>query len=167
MIISSDIKVYLSGGSGNTDPNASLGGAISTTEMVDDSLHNLFDKVTGAESSAGDTEYRAVFIKNTHATLTLQGAKVYVSSNTTSGDTSIEISVATESGSPIQTIADESTGPTGQTFSAPSTTGTALSLGDIVAGATKAIWVKRIVNASASAYSADEATLTVFGDTDA
>ncbi len=80
----------------NTNPNASLGGAVSSTEVVDNSLHNLFDKVSADESLSGDTEYRAVFIKNNHSTLTLENAKVYIYSNTPSPDTNVQISVATE-----------------------------------------------------------------------
>lgn len=63
-IAASDLKIYLSGGAGNSDPNASLGGVRSTTEVVDDTLHNLFDYVSGTEAGAGDTEYRASYIKN-------------------------------------------------------------------------------------------------------
>lgn len=166
-IIGTDIKVYLSGGAANSNPNASLGGAISSTEVVNNTLHNLFDKVTGAESAAGDIEYRCVFIKNTHATLTLQGAKIYISTNTPSADTTVAIGVATETGSPVETIANENTAPANPTFSTPTTEGAALSLGDLAPGASKAVWIRRTVSAGAAAYSNDSAELTVFGDTDA
>lgn len=166
-IVASDIKIYLSGGGSNTDPNAALGGAISSTQVTDNSLHNLFDKVSGSESAAGDVEYRAIFIKNTHATLTYQSAKVYIGTNTPDTDTTVDISVATETGSPIQTIADENTAPSGQSFSAPSSQGAALALGDLAPGASKAVWIRRTVTAGAAAYSADSVVLQVFGDTDA
>ena len=32
-IVAGDLKIYLSGGAGNSDPNASLGGIISSTEV--------------------------------------------------------------------------------------------------------------------------------------
>ena len=38
VIETTDIKIYLSGGATNTDPNASLGGIISSTELVDNNL---------------------------------------------------------------------------------------------------------------------------------
>ena len=57
-IVSGDIKYYLSGGGGNTNPNASLGGAISSTEITPASLHNLFDLVSSADASAGTDDYR-------------------------------------------------------------------------------------------------------------
>jgi len=166
-IVASDIKLYLSGGAGNTDPNASLGGAISTTEVVDNTLHNLFDKVSGAEASAGDTEYRLFYVKNTHATLTLQSAKIYIDTNTPSTDTSVEISVATETGSPTQTIANENTAPATQTFVTAAGVGNALTIGDLAPGVVKGIWIKRIVGSSATAYANDSVVIKTYGDTDA
>lgn len=55
-ILDEEIKFYLTGGAANDDPNASLGGAISSVEIASGNLHNLFDKVTGDESSAGDVD---------------------------------------------------------------------------------------------------------------
>jgi hypothetical protein len=166
-ILTTDIKIYHSGGASNSDPNASLGGVISSTVITDGALHNLFDKVSGAEALAGDTEYRCLFVKNTHATLTYQSAKVYIDTNTPSTDTDITISVATETGSPVQTVANENTAPTGQSFSSAAGTGNALTIGDLAAGASKAIWVKRVVTAGAVAYSNDSFILKFEGDTDA
>lgn len=66
-IVDADVKFFLSGGAGNSDPNASLGGVMSSTEVVDNTLHNLFDYVSGTEAGAGDTEYRAIYLKNTNS----------------------------------------------------------------------------------------------------
>jgi len=63
-IVDGDVDLYLSGGAGNSDPNASLGGVISSTAITDDSLHNIFDYVSGSEASAGDDEVRAIYVKN-------------------------------------------------------------------------------------------------------
>lgn len=165
-IVAGDIKRYLSGGAANADPNAALGGAISSVEIVDDTLHNLFDKTTGAEAAAGDIEYRAFFIKNTHATLTYEGVVIYVSSNTTSLDTGVAIALADEAvgTGTIETIANENTAPSGPTFSDPSTAGTGLSIGDIAPGEMKGIWVRWTVNAGAVAV-LDSVTLATSGDT--
>ena len=164
-IISTDIIYRLSGGAANSDPNASLGGAKSST-AVGAGLHNLFDIVSSAESSSGDTEYRCVYVHNNHGSLTMQNSVVWVSSNTPSTDTTIEIGVGTAAiNGTEQTVANESTAPAGVSFSAPSTFGTALSLGNIPAGQHKAVWIKRIVNAAAAAYNSDTATITVQCDT--
>ncbi len=165
-ILPADLIFRLSGGSGNTNVNASLGGAISTTAVVDATLHNLFDVVSSAESSAGDVEYRCVYIRNNHGTLTLQNAVAYISSNTPSADTALAIGLGTSAvNGTEQTVADESTAPAGVSFSAPSTLGTGLAIGNIPPGQSKAIWLRRTVNASAVAYNNDGATINVGGDT--
>lgn len=168
-IVASDIKFILSGGGTNVDPNAALGGAISTQAgaiITTDTLNNVWDDVSGGESSTGDTEYRAIFVKNTHGTLTYTGAKIWISSNTTSADDTIEIALADEGiNNTIETIADESTPPSGPTFSAPNSFGTGLTLGNITAGSAHGVWIKRIVNSSAQAANANPYTLSVQGET--
>jgi hypothetical protein len=165
-IAASDIKKYLSGGAANSDPNASLGGQISSTEITDNTLHNLFDKVTGPEAEAGDIEYRAIFIKNTHATLTYEDVVVYISSNTPSADTTVAIALADEAvgTDTIETVANESTAPVGPTFSSPSSAGTGLSIGNIAPGEMKGIWVRWTVTEGAAAV-LDEVTIAVSGNT--
>ncbi|MFQ6076386.1 MAG: hypothetical protein ACE5Z5_09685, partial [Candidatus Bathyarchaeia archaeon] len=71
------LNYYLSGGATNTDPNASLGGGISNTQVTDDTLNNLYDDITEAECKNGDTEYRAIFIKN-DGTGTATGVKIWI-----------------------------------------------------------------------------------------
>ena len=168
-ILASDIKFILSGGATNTDPDAALGGDISTDGggvITTDQLNNLWDNVSGDEASAGDTEYRGIFIKNTHGSLTLTGAKVWISSNTTSSDDTVEIALADEGiANSIETIANESTAPSGPSFSAPSSFGAGLSLGDLDAGDAHGLWIKRIVSSSASAANANPYTLSVKGET--
>jgi hypothetical protein len=165
-IAASDIKYYLSGGASNSDPNAALGGAISSTQFVDATLNNLFDNVSGAESSAGDTEYRCIYVKNTHATLTLQSAKVYINTNTPSADSAAEIGLGSSAvNGTEQTVANESTAPSSVTFSSAAGSGNALSIGNIPAGQHKAIWCKRIISAGGVAYNSDSFIMRVEGDT--
>lgn len=164
-IVAGDLDFHLSGGSGNSDPNAALGGAISTTQ-IGSSVHNLFDQVSGAESTAGDTEYRCFYVKNAHGSLTLQGAKIWIQSNTPSSGTAVRIALGTSAvNGTEQTIGNESTAPSGVTWSTAADEANALSIGDIPFGEHKAIWVERVVTAGASAYSDDQATIRVKGDT--
>lgn len=159
-IISTDIQYRLSGGSSNSDPAASLGGVKSST-----AASNYFDDVSSAEASAGDTEYRCVYVHNNHGTLSLIGAKVFIQTNTPSSDTDVAIGLGSSAiNGTEQTVADESTAPTGVSFSAPTTFAGGLAIGDLAAGAHKAVWVRRTVNAGAAAY-ADSFTLRVQGDT--
>ena len=165
-ITASDLKIYLSGGAGNSDPNASLGGIISSTEVTDNTTHNLFDQVSGTESLAGDTEYRGVYLKNTHGSLTLQNTKVYISSNTGSADTTIDIALdGGATNATMETLSDESTAPSGETFTAPTTYAGGLSIGSLAAGEKKGLFIRRTVNASAAAVNDDAVTIKYDGDT--
>ena len=165
-IVAGDLKIYLSGGAANSDPNASLGGAISSTEVTDNTTHNLFDQVSGTESNAGDTEYRGVYLKNTHGTLTLQNTKVYISSNTGSADTTIDIALdGGATNATMETLSDESTAPSGETFTAPTTYAGGLSIGSLAAGEKKGLFIRRTVNASAAAVNDDAVTIKYDGDT--
>jgi hypothetical protein len=165
-IVSTDIKEYLSGGAGNSNPNASIGGIISTTEVVDNTTHNLWDVVSSGESSSGDTEYRCIYVKNTHASLTLQNAKVWISTQTPSSDTAVRIGLAVAAVNATETaIANESTAPASVTFSTAANEGAALSIGNIPNGQYKGIWIERVITAAAAAANDDSYVLTYAGDT--
>lgn len=164
-IAAADLHVRLSGGAANADPNASLGGVMSGTDAGAD----IFDDVSGAESAAGDTEYRAVYLENTHATLTYLGAKVWVGTDTPSADTDADVALASEAvNTPIaETLADENTAPTGVTFTnAAVSYATGLAIGDIPPSEFKGVWLKRVVNPGAVA-AADSFTVNFQGDTNA
>jgi hypothetical protein len=140
------IKTGVAGHAATSTPAGSLGKYISTSELSATALNNLFDDVSGAENEASDVEYRCIFIHNSHASLTLQGAMVYIYSEV-SGGTSIALAVDTTAASAIGAsaaqaleVADESTAPAGLSFvTTPITLATALSLGNIAAGYCKAV----------------------------
>lgn len=157
-IVSSDILFKQSGAN-------NLGGAISANG-VSAALHGLFDAVTGSESSAGDVEYRCVYVKNNHVTLTLFNALAFIQSNTPSASTACDIGLGTAAiGAEEQTVANENTAPADVSFSAPSSYSGGLLIGDIGPGQFKAVWIRRTVTINASAYSGDGMTLAVQGDT--
>lgn len=153
------MTIFLTGGATNANPNASLGGITSSTQMGV-AINNLFDNVSSAEATAGDTEYRAIAVKNQNATLTAFNSVIYISSNTPSTFTNIEIGL---DASGTVTAVDENTAPAGVIFTSPSTEATGIFLGDMAPGAEKRIWVKRVVTAGALAVT-DSATLTVAFD---
>ena len=150
--------------------NESLGKYISTTEIVDATLNNLFDDVSGDENAASDVEYRCIFVHNAHATLTWQGVVCWISAEV-AGGANAAISIDTTVASPIgQTtaqaleVAGEDTAPTGLTFSSPTTKATGLSIGDLAAGNCRAIWIRRSATNSA-ALNNDGVTVRCEGDT--
>jgi hypothetical protein len=161
-IVNTDIKYRLSGGAANATASLSLGGAKSSTEVSTD----LFDDISSGEASAGDTEYRCIYVHNNHGSLTMEATKVWIQANTPSADTTIAIGLGTAAiNATEQTVADESTAPSGVSFSSPSTEGTALSIGNIPFGQHKAVWIRRVVNAAAAAYTNDTFTLRTKCDT--
>ena len=163
-IVEADLLCLLSGGADNTDPNASLGGVVSTTEVVDDTLHNLFDEVTGDEHTAGETNYRAIYLKNDSAE-TAYNVKFWIESNSTGADSAITIGKEASSGSPIQTVADEDTEPTAISFVTADGQANALALGDMAAGVVYGIWIKRVITAGSTPQANDTATLKCYVDT--
>lgn len=58
------IQLRLTGGAANADPDASLGGVMSSEQLSATALNNLFDNVSPGESEDGDTEYRAIDLYN-------------------------------------------------------------------------------------------------------
>ena len=166
-IVSTDIKFKLSGGTSNTSPAASLGGARSTAgggDITPGSANNVWDDVNASEASAGDVEYRGLYVLNNHGSLTLQSARLWIDSLTSSADTEFDIGLDGTVGSTAVTVANESTAPSGVTFSRPTSKGTGLSIGDMAAGTAQPFWEKRTVSASASAAS-DTGSVRVEGDT--
>lgn len=160
-IISTDIQYRLSGGASNGAAAASLGGAKSSTAMPS----GIFDDVSSAEATAGDVEYRCVYIHNNHGTLTLVSPKVWLQANTPSATTTVAIGLGTSAqGETEQTVADEQTAPSGVTFSEPADYAGGIALGDIPAGGSRALWLRRTVTAGTAAIN-DTFTLRTQGDT--
>jgi hypothetical protein len=157
-IIAADFQVRLSGGGSNSSGDASLGGVKSSNQIAE-TLNALFDAVSAAEALAGDVEYRAVYLHNANATDEMTNAVVYLDTVSSSADTDIAVGVGTSAiDGTEQTIANESTAPTGVTFSTPTDADSGLALGSLAAGEHKAIWIRRTVSATAANVT-DTATL--------
>lgn len=162
-IVSGDIDFRLSGGASNSDPSLSLGGVMSTTTDVTGST--LFDTVSSADATAGETNYRCIYVLNSHGTLTLQNAVIWIQANTPSATTAVTIALAGEgANATAETVANEDTAPSGESFVAAANEGAGLSLGNLAAGQRYAVWIKRVVDAGTAAV-ADSFTLRVKGDT--
>lgn len=176
-ITASDIQYRLStlnGSAGNTQPGtpaASLGKYASTTALSSTPLGALFDDITGDQAAAGEVDYRCVFVHNAHATLTLIGPVVWVTSQT-SGGSDVAISVDTTAASAVgsasaqaKQVADEHTAPASQTFSTPTSKGTGLAIGDLAPGQVRGIWFRRTTPAGTGASNLDDVQWRVEGDT--
>jgi len=186
-IVAGDLKKYLTGASSDggtqTNPNLALGNYRSATEITDNTDNNLFDDVSGSEASAGDTEYRCICLKNTHGTLSLQNAKVWVSTDEANASTALYLALEVPTGGDTngyaQTIGTESTAPTvgsGNVSAWYATSalnsyanGIAVNQGshdvNLDAGEIVFVWIKRVISASAAAASGINFTIRLQGDT--
>lgn len=161
-VVATEILIKLSGGAtpGNStaqaNPNLALGGFMSSTQLTAATLNNLFDDVSGAENTASTADYRCLFIHNSNATSSGTACKIFLSSETAGGasaaiglDTT-GVVAANSAATMALTIANETTAPTGVTFSAPTTDATGLSVATLGASQAIAVWVRRTAANSAS-----------------
>lgn len=148
----------------------SLGDQISTTQITDATLHNLFDLITGDENAASDVEYRCLFVHNNHASLTWDLPFVWLSAETAGGAVAAigldpaGVTPKGQASAQAAAIATEQNAPAGVTFSAPTTKATGLALASIPAGSVAAIWIRRSA-ANTAALDLDGVTIRVEGDT--
>lgn len=176
-ITQSDLLFKYTGASSHnasqSNPNASLGNYRASDTITSGVDNNLFDDVSGAEASAGDTEYRAVGFLNNHGSLALTACKIWIQVDTGNGEDDISIGVeapsASETTGAIQQIADESTAPSAISWSDATSKATGLNCPltsqEVGAGEWFGIWWRRIISASASAAAAESCTVRVEGDT--
>ena len=191
-VLQSDIKFYLTGavsdGAVQADPNASLGGYRSSSEITSGALNNLFDNISSAEASAGDTNYRCICVKNDSLeTLFNIFAWIYAEidpDNTNGFSFAIEVpETADLTDGDAQTVVNESTTPTVNTtdhngvgsgisnWSSATTRETGLTPeqgshdDDLDQGELVFIWIRRIVDASAPARTGISVTFRCQGDT--
>lgn len=156
----------LTGGASNSDPDASLGGVMSSTEISGTALNNLFDDVTPVQATSGITEYRMIDIYNS-GDAEATSVELYTDPNTSSTDTSLELGHdATNnphaSGADLETLANETTAPASPVIAfAVHDSGSKLTIPNIPSGQAARVSVKRIVSAGATNTSSDSATLKV------
>ncbi len=152
------MKLYLtntsSAGQAQADPNASLGGYRSTTELSATSMKNLFDDVSIVEALTGDVEYRMVDIYNDGADPVYK-AQFYMQSQTSSPGTVLSFGYSATDQPHAdnwngEALSNESTAPASPSMTFYDFTKTApLALGTIPAGQSKRVAVKRTVTAGA------------------
>ena len=167
-------KLSINTGPGNStaqpNPNDSLGGFMSSTQLTAASLNNAFDDVTGDENAASDVEYRCIFFHNSHGTLALQSPRVWLQSETAGGATAAialdgtGVVSATSASAQAERVANENTAPTGEAFSAPTAKAAGLAVADIPAGSCVAVWVRRTA-ANTGALNLDGVVVRIEGDT--
>lgn len=176
-IASSDIVFYYSttsGSAGNSTAGTAAGslGRYCSTTPKGTGAGSLFDDISGAENAASSVDYRCVFVRNDHATLTATLVTVYMADVAGGASCAIALdNIATSAkgsaSAQAATIATETTAPTGVgTFSSPTTDALGLAVGSLAPGQVKGIWVRRTA-ANTSAINGDGVTLSAAFDSPA
>ena len=165
-ILASEIQFFKSTAVGS-DSIPSLGGAITTNQITDGLLNDLFDDVSAAESTTGRTEYRCIYIQNKNAGgLVLQLAELFIDTNAPNANVNCAIGLDPAGANAVATtIADEVTAPAGVVFTEPDSL-SQLALGDLAQDEFYAFWIRRTVSPGATASAADSLTLGVQGASD-
>ena len=175
-IAETDLIWRLSGGVGNDNPAASLGGIISAAAggiiVKTKTFNSIFDDISGTESAAGDIEYRCIYITNVHATLGLTAPKIYISTNTANANDMIDIGVDLAGvDATADTVATETDAPDpAVTFAHNCTsyaTGVALSATLTANGGRAGIWIRRTITAGMTADDDEWWTMEIAGDSSA
>ncbi len=160
--MAAEVDYRLSGGAANSDPNASLGGAMSSVSVDSNNNPNLFANVGTSEASSGSDKYRCIFI--TPPAKNYVNVSIWISTSTLSNDTQLHIAVAPEGkNADAEIIANEDVSPVDVIFTRPVQDYNALSLPDLNAGDRIAVWIKRNVKAGAAGYPNDYGRLVVEG----
>lgn len=171
-VAASDLLIKYSVGTGSAGNSAagtrdaSLGKYISTTQ-VSAPPNAFWDDVSSAEASAGDTEYRCIFIHNSHATDSALNIQVSITSEVALGG-STQVALDNITASAIGSASAQAAGPVTDENTAPTGVGTfgtsAVTIGTLAAGQCRAVWLKRTVAASTAAIVGDGFTFHIAGD---
>ena len=165
-IVSSDIQFFLaapgasSGSSATSTVYNSLGKYVSTTQISNTALNNLFPDLTGAQNAASQVDYQCVFILNNTASgdTALNGIAWLPLSGFVAGAANIALAVDTtgatlRSTSSVQagTIANALTSPgtVGSYVGPSSTSAGGLSVANLAPNNVLAVWIRRTATNSA------------------
>lgn len=166
-MLSSQILWRLSGGLSNTDPASSLGGAMSSSNIVTNVVQNLFANILTAERTSGSTKYRCFYVANSHPTQTLESAVIYLPSGTPSPGTAISMGIdPTGINGSAAVSPDEDTAPAGVVFDhspSPTSRATGLIIGDLEPGDFVAVWLRRVTDPGTVPLVNDPFTVAVHG----
>ena len=126
------------------------GGDIDTGSVITSGAdQNIFDDVSDAERVAGDTEYRKIYVRNENAA-TWEAVKLWIDTFTAATNDEVSIKLGTNAG--VQSVEGVAAG-----YVSPDAKDHAdvLTVGDLAQNAYQSIWMKRIVAAAGSGYTAN------------
>ena len=161
-ILESDLKIYITGGTNNTNTNLSLGGETSTTEFVSGVLDNLFSRVTLDQSNLGITQYRCITIKNIHTSAKALKARVIIESNSSSNDSEVRIGIGAAGINQDEVfLSDETVKPATVIFQKIETFPIIANIGDLSPGDRINLWIEWVTENNAESTDNDETTIRI------
>lgn len=166
MILTTDIQFLLSApqaASGYTKagvPGNSLGLYVSTTQLSQTMLNNMFSDLTGAENAASQVDYTCLFFYNNNADHSMLNAVAWIPSGLLGGQNSATFALGADPTTPTVlgssaaqagVISNPTIAPSGvTTWAAPSLTSSGgVTLPTIPAKYVAAVWIKRTANGGA------------------
>jgi hypothetical protein len=180
-ITSNDVLFKYTGTATTVNPENALGGSLNANTIPSGINNNIFDDVTGNESSLGAQEYRAIGIHNTLTAYVWMNTSVRVDGYARAASSNDVIYFSVERpigtfGTPdgtISTIASYTVAPAGASWTAEGTPSAYVALsgkdyvGSIGGDDWGGIWLQRSVPTNAVAYSNRSCTIRVQGETSA
>lgn len=114
-VTEADVKFLFSGGTNNSDPAQSHGGAPGA-EIPVPTAARIFDNVSNSELRAGAVDYRCIYVKNESPT-TWQAVRAWLAANTPAASTEVRMALdAAAVGSDAALLADETVRPAGNRY---------------------------------------------------
>ena len=166
---------YTGTATGTSNNSLALGGTMNTSTITDALANNVFDDVTGDESTGGTLEYRCIAVKDSHATAQMLNVKTWITGYVRAATSFDVVSFACEktvgTGSLMNVIANAYAAPSLQftlamggtcAWTAEGAPSSTIEFGTIMAnGGWMGLWLRRSVPVTASAYSNRSVTIQV------
>lgn len=161
-----EIEFRYSGGASNTNPATSLGGVASSNEGDWELPDEIFAEAGPNDAATGVTDYICLYLhNNTTSGKTLESAVLWIDDQANVGTYAIGLDSAAVGQQAASSSPDNRTAPSPAiTFTSPTTKAGGLSIGNIPAGQSKAIWIRRTLTAQ-TVDARDNGSLRVEGDT--
>lgn len=158
-----DLKLFLSGGSENTNHKTSLGGLQSSHEFLGTEAHQILDRVDRNELNTGMDDYHMLYLQNTNQVRTYTDIFLFVYQNTISPFDQILIGLANAGkNSEEPALAFDTDVPAGPVvFTAAETPTQGLMIPSLGPNERWGIWIKRTVNPGAQIHAANIAKIAI------
>ena len=140
-LVGNDLTLVTTGSGTTANPHLSLGGTINPTEEISvTDQNNIMDDIDGGESKIGNTDYRVVAIRNSSSTDTALRVMAYFSQN---GSGYMAMGLNEAAGTDPQELPNEMTIPSGVLFAHPSNLSSAIDVGNLAAGQSRPLYLRR------------------------